>query len=195
MVSELKLAQPRKVSTTAETHHGDKDVQQSAVPEPMRPGSLRRHDARVGPLILSGNLLGGQLRAIVSRRDVALEARAVRRWVELERLLEDDGLAAAAAAVAAGAALGGRRRKAHNDVLASRSETAPGRTLEGQEESRYHGSRGHGMGVEENQRQQGRNKLVTGWTEAEKIKLQGGIWLVVYISTPGAGGTDEWTRE
>lgn len=63
------------------------------MPEPMRPTSLWSHHAGIVSLILSSDFLGRQLRSIVLRKGVSLQSRAVRRRVELGRLLEDDGLA------------------------------------------------------------------------------------------------------
>ena len=121
-------------------------MQHTAVPEKVRPGALRRHHARVALLPLGGNLIGGQGRAVMLRQGVLLEPRAVRGRIELERLLENDGLAAPAGAAATGRRPAvARGREAEGEVLGGRqAESPPEGTLEGEKEARYHGPRCHG---------------------------------------------------
>lgn len=119
------------------SYHRDKSMQQPAMPEPMLPTPLRRHHPRVMPLALLGLFLSGQLRAIVPRQGILLEARAVGRRVELERLLEHNGLVG----------LGGLAGEPDANVLRERnSNAAPERALQREQEPRDDGARAHCRG-------------------------------------------------
>ena len=117
-------------------YHGDKDMQDLAMPEPMRPRPLRRHHPRIGSRPLRGNLLRRERGTVVlGHRIVLLETGAVGRRVELGRLLEHNGLAATAVA--------GRESDGHNILRDGNTDTPPGRALEREEESREQSSRCH----------------------------------------------------
>lgn len=118
-------------------------MQPAAVPEPMLPSALGSHETRVFLLVLSAQLLGRHLRTIVLGQDVLSETRSVGGRIELERLLENDGLVGAAAG-----ALGAVGSKADVDVVRERdADAAPERALERQQEARDDGPRRHFEGA------------------------------------------------
>lgn len=117
-----------------EPYHGDKGMQQSAVPEPMCPRSLGRHKPRVTLLVLGSNLLLGQRRAVVLRHRVSLEPGSMRGRIELGRLLQHNGLVG--------------RYEADVDVLREGDPDAtPERPLQRQQEARDDCSRHHCDGL------------------------------------------------
>lgn len=121
-------------SRPCEPYHGDEGMQQPAVPEPMRPGALRRHKPGVVSLVLGSNLILGQGRAIVLWDGIPLEPRPVRGRVELGRLLQHDGL------------LGGYEADV-NVLREGNLDASPKRPLQRQQEARDDGPCHHCDGL------------------------------------------------
>lgn len=92
-------------------------MQQSAVPEPVRPRALGRHHAGIMFGVLFRNLIFRQRGTVVLRSCVLPETRAVRRRVELGWLLEYDRLA------------GGGISNAHS-LRGGNADAAPERALQ-----------------------------------------------------------------
>lgn len=96
-------------------------MEHTAVPEPMGPCALRCHDTGVRLAVLRLNLLGREDGPVVLRHAVLPETGAVGRRIELERLLEHDGLAIR----------GLCRCEANEDILGDgNADSSPERSLE-----------------------------------------------------------------
>lgn len=134
----LELKSVRRDGERGRAYHGNERVQQLAVPEPVLPRALRRHCPRVIARRARGDFSFAQRWAVVLRQNLALEARAVRRRVELARLLEDDGLAVGAVVrgVSDADGVGGDGGRA--------DDAPPERALEGQQEARDDALGSHG---------------------------------------------------